>query len=130
MVSSSSFILKIVQYHRKTVNIDAKSFLLILIMLLMSAVLLRITNAQFSDWFMTGVRTSKTGLSMLLIPRDDNIETKIIKTSYSSAAGTAFVTFDKVLVPIKYLMGEEGQGLKVILSYVILSSFAVDFFLS
>lgn len=67
---------------------------------------------------MTGVRTSKTGLSMLLIPRDDNVETKIIKTSYSSSAGTAFVTFDKVLVPIKYLMGEEGQGLKVILSYV------------
>lgn len=65
---------------------------------------------------MTGVRTSERGLSMLLIPRSDAVETKIIKTSYSSAAGTAYITFDKALVPVKYLLGKENEGLKVILS--------------
>lgn len=67
---------------------------------------------------MTGVRTSEKGLSMLLIPRTEGVETKIIKTSYSHAAGTAYVSFDSVLVPVEYLLGGEGQGLKVILSYV------------
>lgn len=83
---------------------------------------IRITNGHFSDYFMTGVRTSKSGLSMLLIPRSEGVETKIIKTSYSHAAGTAYVSFDKVLVPVKYLMGTEGNGLKVILSSKHLSS--------
>ena len=40
---------------------------------------------------MTAVKTER-GMSMLLIPRTDDVETKIIKTAYSSAAGTAFVT--------------------------------------
>jgi len=75
-----------------------------------------ITNGTFSDYFMTGVRTSDTGLSMLLIPRTDEVDTKAIKTSYSASAGTAFVTFDKALVPIENLLGKEGEGLKVILS--------------
>lgn len=44
---------------------------------------------------MTGVRTGDRGsLSMLLIPRTDAVETKRIKTSYSGAAGTAYVLFD------------------------------------
>lgn len=65
---------------------------------------------------MTGVRTSETSLSMLLIPRSDQVETKVIKTSYSHAAGTATVHFDHALVPVENLLGEEGKGLKVILS--------------
>lgn len=64
---------------------------------------------------MTGVRTDK-GLSMLLIPRDENVETKIIKTAYSHSAGTAQVTFDHVRVPVEYLLGVENEGLAVILS--------------
>ena len=47
-----------------------------------------ITNGHFSDYFMTGVRTSPTQLSMLLIARDDTVETKKIATSYSASAGT------------------------------------------
>jgi len=64
---------------------------------------------------MTAVKTEH-GLSMLLIPRTDDVETKIIKTAYSSAAGTAYVVFDNVRVPRRYLMGELDKGLKVILS--------------
>ncbi|KAI5476997.1 hypothetical protein MNV49_006955 [Pseudohyphozyma bogoriensis] len=75
-----------------------------------------ITTGMWSDYFMTGVRTSTNGLSMLLIPRTDNVSTKRIKTSYSAAAGTAFVEFDKALVPVENLLGKENEGLKVILS--------------
>lgn len=76
-----------------------------------------ITQGRVADYFMTGVRTGERGeLSMFLIPRDDNVETNPIKTSYSQAAGTAYVTFNEVKVPTKYLLGGEGQGLKVILS--------------
>ncbi|CDH54111.1 acyl-dehydrogenase [Lichtheimia corymbifera JMRC:FSU:9682] len=48
---------------------------------------------RFADYFATAVRTEK-GISMLLIPRCDGVETKPIKTSYSPSAGTAYVTFD------------------------------------
>lgn len=58
-----------------------------------------ITNGTFADYFTTGVKTGK-GLSVLLIPRGPGVETKQIKTSYSSTAGTAFVTFDNVKVTI------------------------------
>lgn len=35
---------------------------------------------------------------MLLIERSEGVETKLIKTSYSPSAGTAYVTFDNVCV--------------------------------
>ncbi|KAI0008097.1 acyl-CoA dehydrogenase NM domain-like protein [Xylariaceae sp. FL0662B] len=74
-----------------------------------------ITNGAFSDYFVTGVRTGK-GLSVLLIERGEGVETKPIKTSYSPAAGTAYVTFDDVKVPAENLLGEENKGIYVILS--------------
>ncbi|KAK4201444.1 acyl-CoA dehydrogenase/oxidase [Triangularia verruculosa] len=74
-----------------------------------------ITNGVFSDYFVTGVNTGK-GLSVLLIPRGEGVETKAIKTSYSPAAGTAYITFDNVKVPVENLLGEENKGIYVILS--------------
>ncbi|GAA6005841.1 hypothetical protein JCM11491_004030 [Sporobolomyces phaffii] len=74
-----------------------------------------ITNGHFSDYFSTGVNTGN-GLSMLLIPRGEGVETKQIKTSYSTTAGTAYVTFDNVKVPVENLLGKEGKGIFVILS--------------
>lgn len=74
-----------------------------------------ITNGSWSDLFVTGVRTEK-GLSVLLIERGEGVETKPIKTSYSATAGTAYVTFDNVKVPVANLLGEEGQGMRIILS--------------
>ncbi|KAJ3073480.1 hypothetical protein HDU98_001408 [Podochytrium sp. JEL0797] len=38
-----------------------------------------------------------------------------MKTSYSSAAGTAYVTYDQVRVPIANLIGKENQGFPVIM---------------
>ena len=44
------------------------------------------------------------------------METKPIKTSYSPTAGTAYVTFDNVKVPIENTLGAENGGLLVMLS--------------
>lgn len=74
-----------------------------------------ITNGVYSDYFITGVRTEK-GLSVLLIERGEGVETKPIKTSYSPTAGTAYITFDNVKVPVENLLGEENKGIYVILS--------------
>jgi alkylation response protein AidB-like acyl-CoA dehydrogenase len=72
-----------------------------------------ITNGMWCDYFVTGCRTPK-GFSVLLIPRDDNVETSLIKTSYSTAAGTAFVEFNDVKVPADHILGEEDKGFIVI----------------
>ena len=65
--------------------------------------------------FTTGVRTDG-GLTVLLIERGEGVETKSIKTSYSPTAGTAYITFDKVKVPVENTLGEVNDGLRVILS--------------
>lgn len=70
---------------------------------------------MFSDYFVTGCRTEK-GFSVLLIPRDEGVDTQQIKTSYSSAAGTAYVQFENVKVPADHLLGEEHKGFIVIMS--------------
>eukprot|EP00928_Gymnodinium_smaydae_P057437 TRINITY_DN4067_c0_g4_i1.p1 TRINITY_DN4067_c0_g4~~TRINITY_DN4067_c0_g4_i1.p1 ORF type:complete len:554 (+),score=126.40 TRINITY_DN4067_c0_g4_i1:250-1662(+) len=82
-----------------------------------------ITNGHFADYFTTAVRTGsgRGGLSMLFISRDmEGVQTKPIKTTYSSCAGTALVIFDNVKVPVENLMGlgnkgKEGQGFACIM---------------
>ncbi|KAJ3154050.1 hypothetical protein HDU86_004975 [Geranomyces michiganensis] len=71
-----------------------------------------ITNGAHCDYFSTAVRTGDGhgGISMLLIERSEGLETKAIKTSYSAAAGTAYITFDNVKVPVENLLGKEGSG--------------------
>ena len=74
-----------------------------------------ITNGMFADYIVTGCKTKK-GFSVILVPRDDNVEMKRIKTSYSTAAGTAFIQFDNVKVPVNHLLGKEDNGFTVIMS--------------
>ncbi|ORZ16220.1 acyl-CoA dehydrogenase/oxidase [Absidia repens] len=74
-----------------------------------------ITTGAFADYFSTAVRTDG-GISMLLIERTEGVETKLIKTSSGSSAGTAYVTFDNVKVPVDNLLGVENEGFKVVLS--------------
>merc|ERR550537_163474 len=72
-----------------------------------------ITGGMYSDWFVTAVRTGKAGgggISMLLIPRSDAVQTSVIKTKYSSAAGTAFVTYENAIVPKRNVFLAEGKG--------------------
>ena len=77
-----------------------------------------ITNGAHSHYFATAVKTGKGhgGVSMLLIERTEGVETKQIKTSYSSSAGTAYITFENVKVPVENLLGEEGGGFFVIMA--------------
>ncbi|KAJ7087300.1 acyl-CoA dehydrogenase/oxidase [Mycena belliarum] len=74
-----------------------------------------ITNGGFAHYFTTGCKT-ETGFTVILIERDDSVSTKAIKTSYSATAGTAYVTFDKVRVPVGNTLGKVGNGMSVILS--------------
>jgi alkylation response protein AidB-like acyl-CoA dehydrogenase len=74
-----------------------------------------ITNGTFADFFTVGCKT-EDGFTVILVERGPGVETKPIKTSYSSTAGTAFITFDNVRVPIGNTLGQEGGGIFVILS--------------
>ncbi|KAJ3373989.1 hypothetical protein HDU91_000045 [Kappamyces sp. JEL0680] len=76
-----------------------------------------ITNGLDSQYFTTAVRTGKGhgGITMLLIERGPGVETKPVRTSYSSSAGTSYVTFENVKVPVENMLGEEGQGFLVIM---------------
>ena len=74
-----------------------------------------ITNGMWCDYFVTGCRTEK-GFTVLLIPRQEGVETSLIKTAYSTAAGTAFVEFNNVKVPVENLVGPEDNGFQVIMS--------------
>lgn len=58
------------------------------------------------------------GITAVLIERVEGVNTRTITTSYSSAAGAAFITFDNVRVPIENTLGGEGEGLFVILRFV------------
>ncbi|KAI5122122.1 hypothetical protein M0805_000770 [Coniferiporia weirii] len=79
-----------------------------------------ITNGMFADFFTTACRVEKDGKNggyvVLLIPRGEGVATRPVKTSYSATAGTAFVTFDNVKVPLENTIGEVGDGMRVILS--------------
>ncbi|PFH53073.1 hypothetical protein AMATHDRAFT_55443 [Amanita thiersii Skay4041] len=74
-----------------------------------------ITNGTFAHYFTVGCKTDD-GFTVILVERGEGVETKSIKTSYSPAAGTAFVTFDNVKVPVENTLGPEGGGIFVILS--------------
>jgi len=74
-----------------------------------------ITNSVFADYFCVAVRTPK-GISMLLVEKSEGLEVKPIKTSYSIAAGTGYITFEDVKVPVENLLGKEGKGFQVIMA--------------
>ncbi|KAJ7284902.1 acyl-CoA dehydrogenase [Mycena rebaudengoi] len=72
-------------------------------------------SVVFADYFTVGCKTEK-GLVVLVIERGPGVETTQIKTSYSTTAGTGYITFDNVLVPFENTLGKDGEGLQVILS--------------
>lgn len=78
-----------------------------------------ITGGMYADYFVTAVRTGGPGaggISMLLVPRSEEVRTNIIKSKYSSAAGTAFVTYEGAKVPKRNLFGKENRGFQIIMS--------------
>ena len=61
------------------------------------------------------------GISLLLINRDEvggedgGFETKGIKTSYASSAGTSYIVMEDVKVPAENLIGKENRGFECIM---------------
>eukprot|EP01065_Artemidia_motanka_P003357 TRINITY_DN11618_c0_g4_i1.p1 TRINITY_DN11618_c0_g4~~TRINITY_DN11618_c0_g4_i1.p1 ORF type:complete len:541 (+),score=225.71 TRINITY_DN11618_c0_g4_i1:60-1625(+) len=77
-----------------------------------------ITNGAFADYFCTAVRTGAKGMfgiSMLLIPRTEGVKTTQIPVSYSSCAGTSYVSFEDVKVPVENLLGRLNQGFRIVM---------------
>lgn len=71
---------------------------------------------MYADYFLTLVRTSPSSFALLLVPKGDGITVRHMTMSGSSSAGTAFVDYDDVMVPLGNLVGKEGGGLKQIMS--------------
>ncbi|KAF7554454.1 hypothetical protein G7Z17_g2923 [Cylindrodendrum hubeiense] len=68
------------------------------------------------DYFLTLVREETGNFTLLVIARTEGVSTKHMAMSGSTAAGTAFVDFDDVIVPLDMVVGERGNGLKYVMS--------------
>jgi len=79
-----------------------------------------ITGGMMADWFTIAARTGgpgHRGVTAFVVPRSAGVKTTKIKVStYSPAAGTAYVEFDNVRVHKKYMVGKLNQGFKVIMA--------------
>lgn len=82
---------------------------------------LRITNGIWSSYATMAVRTGgpgPAGLSLLLVPLLDTpgVSMRKIIVGGARSGGTTFIELDEVRVPIENLIGEEGQGMKYIMT--------------
>jgi acyl-CoA dehydrogenase len=80
-----------------------------------------ITGGMRANWISTAVRTGgpgASGVSMLLIPTDlpGFSRTPLERKMGWWASDTATLYFDQVRVPARYLIGEENQGFRVIMT--------------
>ncbi|KAI5297917.1 hypothetical protein KEM55_004070 [Ascosphaera atra] len=80
-----------------------------------------ITNGIWSDYATTAVRTGgpgTKGLSFLLIPLSNTpgVTRRRIKVTGSSSSGTTFIELDDVKVPVENLIGQEGHGMRYIMT--------------
>jgi len=81
-----------------------------------------ITSGVRADWLTVAVRTdlqdkSPLGISMLMVPGDaKGLSRSPLKKMGWHCSDTAQLRFDGVRVPARYLVGQEGQGFKMILT--------------
>lgn len=80
-----------------------------------------ITNGVWSDVACMAVRTGgegPTGLSLLMVPLKGHkgVDMRRLKVSGQISAGTTFIELDDVEVPVENLIGEEGQGMRYIMT--------------
>ncbi|KAK5120591.1 hypothetical protein LTR85_006247 [Meristemomyces frigidus] len=80
-----------------------------------------ITNGIWSDYAAMAVRTGGPGpggLSMIVVPLKNHpgVEMRRLKVSGQVSAGTTFIELDDVEVPVENLIGEEGMGMRYIMT--------------
>jgi alkylation response protein AidB-like acyl-CoA dehydrogenase len=79
-----------------------------------------ITNGTWAIFFVVACKADNGEIVILVVERGEGVKTRPIKTSYSSsAAGTAFVTFDNVRVPQENQLGAGESGLNIIVWSII-----------
>ncbi len=81
----------------------------------------RITNGIWSDYSTMAVRTSgpgATGLSLMVVPLLNyrGVTMRRLNVAGQLCAGTTFIQLDDVRVPAENLIGEEGMGMKYIMT--------------
>lgn len=81
----------------------------------------RITNGVWCDYATMAVRTGGPGgggLSLLMVPLKGHpgISMRRLKVAGQISAGTSFIELDDVLVPVENLIGQEGMGMKYIMT--------------
>lgn len=80
-----------------------------------------ITNGIWADYTAMAVRTGGDGaggLSMLVVPLKGHpgVEMRRLKVQGQIAAGTTYIELDDVEVPVENLIGEEGMGMRYIMT--------------
>jgi len=80
-----------------------------------------ITNAFWSDYAAMAVRTGGPGaggLSMIVCPLKGypGVEMRRLKVAGQVSAGTTFIELDDVKVPVENLIGEEGMGMRYVMT--------------
>ncbi|KAF1816797.1 short-chain specific acyl-CoA dehydrogenase mitochondrial precursor [Eremomyces bilateralis CBS 781.70] len=80
-----------------------------------------ISNGIWSDYSSMAVRTGgpgPSGLSMLVVPLKGypGVTMRRLKVQGQISAGTTFIELDDVKVPVENLIGEEGMGMKYIMT--------------
>lgn len=71
---------------------------------------------MYAQYFLTLVKESSGEFTLLVVPRQKGVSTRHMEMSGSTTAGTAFVEFDDVEVPLDMVVGERGKGFKYIVS--------------
>lgn len=77
-----------------------------------------ITNGVYADYFTVACRTGESGMkgiSLLLVERTKGVKTQKVKCSGMWGSGTAYITFENVLVPKSNLIGKENHGFMYIM---------------
>ncbi|KAK3698468.1 hypothetical protein LTR37_016939 [Vermiconidia calcicola] len=80
-----------------------------------------ITNGIWSEYASMAVRTGgpgAAGLSMILVPLKGHpgVDMRRLKVSGQISAGTTYIELDDVEVPVENLIGEEGMGMRYIMT--------------
>lgn len=82
-----------------------------------------ITNGIWSDYATMAVRTGSpssgaAGLSLLIVPLKNHpgVSMRRLKVQGQISAGTTFIELDDVRVPTANLLGQEGQGMRYIMT--------------